>query len=161
MTGHAKAHVPIPELVNITARRSGRGRKSKEVNQVNRIVSNIIVKVQSAPFLYGITIWPPLQIRVIKPVKIIVQPGIRIPFLAGKAIAICRGQAAVLREHVPKRIVQVFCRQRAVWVQQASHIAVAIRMIKSRCKCAPCNPLPHVRPGQQPANPAGSLQFSA
>ena len=70
-----------------------------------------------------------MQIRVIKPVQIIIKPRIRIPFLAGETVGVRRRQIPALRQRVPKRVIQVFGRHRLAGVDQHGDVSIAIRVV--------------------------------
>src|SRR5258708_6737241 len=60
------------------------------------------------PFLsYGIPIYPPPQIGIIKPVEVIIHPAVEVDFLAREAINVRVGKAAALRDQVAEGVVPV------------------------------------------------------
>src|SRR2546423_63239 len=74
----------------------------------------------AALLLYGVSACPPLQIRIIESVPIIVSAAFETHFFAGKAVKVGIGEWADHGKNVSEWIVKIPCHDALVNVDQAS-----------------------------------------
>jgi hypothetical protein len=76
----------------------------------------------------GVPAYPPLQTRLVAAIQVVNKPRSKMEFPARKPIEVCIGQRAARRQDVPLRVVIVLADDGVIRVDQASDVAITVRM---------------------------------
>jgi len=65
------------------------------------------VKIYSAFFLDRVSIWPPLKVRIIEPVTVMIEAGVDVVIFGAKSVSVGFGEGASFGESISKGIVTI------------------------------------------------------
>src|SRR5688572_10348452 len=100
------------------------------IHKPHRLITHKPIQVDSARFADGVSIQPPLQIGVIEPEAVVIQPAVRRKFLARKAVNVRVRQTTAGRNQVSVWVIPVTCRCTLAAVYQVGDVSASIRMIE-------------------------------
>src|SRR5260221_3234541 len=104
-------------------------RESSRIGVPNRIVAHKSVEVDTSLLLNWISIWPPLEIWVVDPIKVIRQSRTFLEFFAGKSIQIRLCQPTAVAQNISEGIVKIPGNDGLTRIDQGCDVAAAVRMV--------------------------------
>src|SRR5439155_17571409 len=127
------------------------------IDASNGLVSSKCVQIDSSLLLDRVAIQPPLQVGVVKTIKVIYKSTAGMNFLGAEPIQVRIAERAGLCECIPKGIVEVPGDNELLRVDQCRDVPVSIRMIVGVTRDRTGN----IRTRQQPPDPSRPLETAA
>jgi hypothetical protein len=116
------------------------------------------VHVEAPHFSQQIPIQPPLEVRIIEPIAVIVHPTGDVGFFGREPVDVRRREAAVAVGGLPEGIVAVFSDLGLAGVEHVSDVAVGVGVVTVVVGPGAAAALVGMAPGQESSDPAGALE---